>query len=127
MTRMIVNRKLRTFCLGAFVAIFPCIVVPTASAQQGSTGDLSVVGHVGVEAVTASTGDIVASGSLVETYDSDSRALISLGRLGRVEIKGDTQMRLFYSESDRIITIHLFAGSVWVNANPRVTATIERR
>ena len=117
-------------CLGAFVATFAFLTVPAASAQQGQSGpvgELSVVGEVSVNGVIVSTGFIVASGSSVETIGPNSRALVSLGRLGRVEIKGNTRMQLFYSEEDRIISIYLDAGSVWVTAGPRVTSTVERR
>jgi hypothetical protein len=124
------DSRFRKLFLFAFVAMFACIVVPNASAQQGQTGptgDLSVVGEVSVNGAIASTGDIVASGSTVETIGLDSRAVISLGRLGRVEVKGNTRMQLFYNETDRIISVFLDAGSVWVYAAPRVTSTVERR
>jgi hypothetical protein len=122
--------RFRNIFLAVFVAISVCIFVPNTAAQQGQsgpTGDLSVVGEVSVNGVLASTGDIVASGSTIETLGQNSRAVITLGRLGQVEIKGSTRIELFYSEADRIIRIFLEAGSVWVNAGPRVTATVERR
>ena len=61
-------------------------------------GHLTVVGTVKVNDKPAATGDIVASGSSVETAKGSS-AVVSLGKLGRVESLPETRMKLRYSDS----------------------------
>src|SRR5688500_2087749 len=121
-------RRFRMFFLSVgFLALSAFISVPSASAQQGPVGDLSVVGEVTVNGSVASTGDIVASGSTVQTTGQNSSAVVSLGKLGRVEVRGNTLIQLFYDVRGRTITIMLDAGSVGVSTGMRTTATVTRR
>jgi hypothetical protein len=115
------------FFVVAILAISACFLVPNASAQQSPTGDLSVVGEVSVNGTVASTGDIVASGSTVQTTGQNSSAVVSLGKLGRVEVQGNTLLQLFYDVRRRTITIMLDAGSVAVSTGTHTKATVTRR
>lgn len=84
-------------------------------------GALTVTGKVRVNGQPAATGDIVSSGSPVETAKGSS-AVVSLGKLGRVEALPETRMKLRYD--DESISILIDAGRVRVQTGPGVAATI---
>lgn len=117
------TRSIRSLalCLGlAFMAGAAQLVMPVARAQE-EVGQLTVTGKVKVNGQPAATGDIVSSGSTMETAKGSS-AVVSLGKLGRVEALPETRMKLRYDDSS--ISILLDAGSVRVSTGPGVTATI---
>lgn len=91
--------------------------------QQEPIGQLTVTGKVTVNGQPAATGDIVAPGSTVQTAKGSS-AVVSLGKLGRVEALPDTKMKLRFDDSS--ISILLGSGRVRVSTGPGVAATISR-
>lgn len=107
----------------AFIAGMSQLALPAVRAEE-PMGMLTVVGMVKVNGKPAATGDIVASGSTVETA-AKSSAVVSLGKLGRVEAQAETHMTLRYSDSG--ISILLADGSVKVQTEPGVTATIKKK
>lgn len=107
----------------AFLAGAAQLALPGAQAQD-PVGQLTVTGMVKVNGKPAATGDIVASGSAVETAKGSS-AVVSLGKLGRVEALPETRMTLRYDDSS--ISILIGAGSVRVSTGPGVAATITRK
>ena len=112
-----------TLCLTlAFLAGATQVVLPKSHADD-PMGMLTVVGMVKVNGKPAATGDIVASGSVVETA-ARSSAVVSLGKLGRVEATAETKMTLRYGDNN--IGVLLDAGIVKVNTGEGVTATIKR-
>ena len=121
-TKILTGRTL-AFCLTlAFLAGALQVVSPTARAED-AMGQLTVTGMVKVNGKPAATGDIVASGSVVETA-AKSSAVVSLGKLGRVEATAETKMTLRYGDMN--IGILLDAGIVKVTTGEGVTATIKR-
>ena len=121
-TKILTGRTL-AFCLAlAFLAGALQVVSPTARAED-AMGQLTVTGMVKVNGKPAATGDIVVSGSVVETA-AKSSAVVSLGKLGRVEATAETKMTLRYGEMN--IGILLDAGIVKVTTGEGVTATIKR-
>jgi hypothetical protein len=119
-TRILSSRYLKLCLALAFLAVAAQIVLPVARAQD-PVGLLTVTGMVKVNGKPAATGDIVASGSTVETAKGSS-AVVSLGKLGRVEALPATQMKLRYDDSS--ISILIDTGSVRVSTGPGVAATI---
>jgi len=112
-----------TLCLTlAFLAGATQVVLPKSQAED-PMGMLIVTGMVKVNGKPAATGDIVASGSVVETA-AKSSAVVSLGKLGRVEATAETKMTLRYGDNN--IAVLLDAGIVKVNTGEGVTATIKR-
>ncbi|MBC8028556.1 MAG: hypothetical protein H7Z16_00435 [Pyrinomonadaceae bacterium] len=103
-----------------FLAVAAQLALPTATAQD-PMGHLTVTGKVRVNGQPAATGDIVSSGSTVETAKGSS-AVVSLGKLGRVEVLPETQMKLRYDDAS--ISVLLDTGSVRVATGPGVSATI---
>ena len=96
-------------------------VLSAAARAQDPIGMLTVTGMVKVNGQPAATGDIVASGSTVETAKGSS-AVVSLGKLGRVEALPETRMKLRYDTTS--ISILLSAGSVRVSTGEGVAATV---
>ncbi len=99
-------------------------VVFSSSRKQMQMGQLTVIGMVKVNGQPAATGDIVVSDSSVETAKGSS-AVVSLGKLGRVEALPSTRMKLRYDDSS--ISIVLDAGSVRVSTGPGVAATVTNK
>jgi hypothetical protein len=107
----------------AFLAVSVQVALPGARAQD-QMGQLTVTGKVRVDGKPAATGDIVSSGSTVETAKGSS-AVVSLGRLGRVEALPETRMKLRFDDSS--ISILLDTGRVRVYTGPGVAATISTK
>ena len=118
------SRPLALLLALTFLAAGAQFVFPNAQAQAEPVGLLTVTGMVKVNGKPAATGDIVASGSTVETA-AKSSAVVSLGKLGRVEALPETRMVLRYDDSS--ISILLADGSVRVQTGPGVAATIKSK
>ena len=114
MTRTI---RILIFCLTlAFVAGIN-LAFAAAGANE-KVGLLTVTGTVKVNGKPAATGDIVVSGSEIQTANGSS-AVISLGDLGRVEALSSTTMRVRYEEfstghTSASVSVLLGDGSVRV-------------
>ncbi|HEV7684535.1 MAG TPA: hypothetical protein VGO68_20670 [Pyrinomonadaceae bacterium] len=106
----------------AFLAGLTQLALPTTRAE-GGMGELTVTGMVKVNGKPAATGDIVTSGSGVETAKGSS-AVVSLGKLGRVEALPETKMHVRWNDTS--ISVVLEAGSVRVATGEGITATITR-
>ena len=119
-TKICSGRSLALVLILAFIAGASQVLLPATRAQE-QIGLLIVTGMVKVNGQPAATGDIVASGSTVETAKGSS-AVVSLGKLGRVEALPETRMKLRYDDTS--ISILLDAGSVRVSTGPGVAATV---
>src|ERR671920_861872 len=75
--------------------------------QTGPTGDLSVVGEVSVNGTNAISGATVFSDSTITTGQNSS-AVVSLGKLGRVELMPNSSLKLTFNEGT--VTAMLDAG-----------------
>jgi hypothetical protein len=118
--------NVRSIALGValvFLAGAAQVVLPSARAQE-QMGQLTVTGKVKVNGQPDATGDIVASGSTVETAKGSS-AVVSLGKLGRVEALPETRMTLRYDDSS--ISILIETGSIRVQTGPGVEATVKAK
>ena len=123
MTNKILRARTLALCLTLIsMAGIAQLAAPHARAED-AMGQLTVTGMVKLNGRPAATGDIVSSGSPVETAKGSS-AVVSLGKLGRVEALPETRMKLRYDDSS--ISILIDAGSVRVQTGPGVAATITR-
>lgn len=89
--------------------------------QTGPTGDLSVVGEVSVNGTSAISGATVFSDSTVTTAQNSS-AVVSLGKLGRVEVLPNSSLKLSFNETG--ITGMLSQGRVRLSTSSGVNATV---
>lgn len=89
---------------------------PNEQAQPGPSGRLvAVIGEVTVNGTSASSGTIVSSGSTVTT-GAKSSSVVSLGKLGRVEVLPDTTMTLSFTDSSISVSM-LGSGRVRVSSS----------
>lgn len=88
--------------------------------QAGPTGDLSVVGEVSVNGTSAISGATVFSDSTIVTGQNSS-AVVSLGKLGRVELLPNSSMKLNFTDAGVMGTLDSgrarFSTSSGVNAS----------
>ena len=106
--------------------LFLFISLGASSAQAQTAANIKIVsvnGQVTVNGQPAAVGDTFSSGAVVETAQKSS-AVVSLGKLGRVEVTEDTKATLTFDANS--ITILLARGTVKVSARPGVEVTITR-
>ena len=120
------TRSLKAFllCLVAAIFIGPATMAfndPGQQGQTGPTGDLSVVGEVTVNGTSAISGATVFSDSTVTTA-ARSSAVVSLGKLGRVEVLPQSTMKLSFTGTSITVSM-LSAGRVRVSSSSGVAAT----
>ena len=99
-------------------------MVALAAPQQGQTGpsgDLSVVGEVTVNGTSAISGATVFSDSTITTAQNSS-AVVSLGKLGRVELLPNSTVKLSFT--DRGVTGALEQGRVRFSTSSGVSASV---
>jgi hypothetical protein len=89
--------------------------------QTGPTGDLSVVGEVSVNGTSAISGATVFSDSTVTTAQNSS-AVVSLGKLGRVELLPNSSLKLSFTDTG--VSAMLSQGRVRVSSSSGVSATV---
>jgi hypothetical protein len=89
--------------------------------QTGPSGDLSVVGEVSVNGTSAISGATVFSDSTITTAQGSS-AVVSLGKLGRIEILPNSNLKLSFNETG--ITGQLDAGRVRLSTSTGIGASV---
>ena len=107
--------------LSLAVAIVCTYSMVALAAQQGPSGELSVVGEVTVNGTNAISGATVFSDSTVTTAKGSS-AVVSLGKLGRVEVMPESSLKLAFSEGS--VTGTLDAGKVRFSTSSGVAASV---
>src|ERR671939_540014 len=90
------SRKSIAFCLAVAVLSVYSMVVLATPGQTGTSGELSVSGQVTVNGQPAISGATVFTDSTIETAQNSS-AVVSLGKLGRVELLPSTIMKLSFN------------------------------
>ncbi len=107
--------------LALALAILSTYSMVGLAAQQGPTGDLSVVGEVTVNGTSAISGATVFSDSTVTTAKGSS-AVVSLGKLGRVEVLPESSLKLSFNDTG--VTAMLDSGRVRVSSSSGVNASV---
>ena len=112
----------------AFLAGMPHLALHAAGPTE-QPGLLTVTGMVKLNGTPASTGDIAAPGSEVQT-GKESSAVVSLGKLGSIEALSSSTVKLRYdnistSHNSASIAILLSDGSVTVSAGEGIDFFVE--
>jgi hypothetical protein len=115
------SRKSIAFGLAVAVLSVYSMVVLAAPGQKGPSGELSVSGQVTVNGQTAISGATVFSDSTITTA-ANSSAVVSLGKLGRVELLPSSSVKLSFTDSG--IAALLDAGRVRLSTPAGVAATV---
>lgn len=114
-------------CLRKLVASFAAIAVFCVSSSialagtKDVTGEITVTGQVSVNGQNAVSNSTIVSGSTVVT-GAGSSAIISLGKLGRIEVLADSNIVLNFAD-DNIVAI-VSAGKSRFATAPGVAATV---
>lgn len=117
-------RKL--FCLGLTLSITAIngLMAVHSQNQPGQTSRQVVSGKIKVNGKSVPPGFEIAPGDTVETAKGSS-AVVSLGKLGRVEVLPSSKMKVSFDNST--ITIKLDAGGTRVTKAEGMTATVATR
>jgi hypothetical protein len=106
------SRKSIAFSLAVAVLSVYSMVVLATPGQTGPSGELSVSGQVTVNGQNAISGATVFSDSTITTAKGSS-AVVSLGKLGRVEVMPESTVKISFTDAG--ITSMLEAGRVRVS------------
>ncbi len=96
-------------------------IVVTQTTKSSSGKFLTVAGVVTVNGATAISGAIVNSDSSITTA-ARSSAVVSLGKLGRVEVLPSTTMKLTFADPNVAVAM-LDQGRVRISSSSNVTAS----
>ena len=129
MTTSIRKIQILMFCLTLVFVGGMSRPTQASDTPEEQVGLLTVNGTVRVNGKPAATGDIVAAGSEVQTATGSS-AVVSLGKLGRIEALPSTTMKLRYdihttSHASASIAILLGDGSIKVSAAKEGMVNVE--
>jgi len=113
-----IRKVITSFTAVAVLCVYSSIAL---AAPIDVTGEITVSGQVTVNGQSAVSSSTVVSGSTIVT-GADSSAVISLGKTGRIEILGDSNMVLNFSDSG-IVGI-LSSGKARVSNAAGVATTI---
>ena len=103
------------------VAVWTVYSMVALAAPAGSTADITVTGQVTVNGQAAVSGSTIVSGSNIVTGPNSS-AVISLGKTGRIEIFGGSNVNLQFTDTSIVGIVSI--GKVQVASAPGVAATI---
>jgi len=97
------------------------MVALAAPQQAAASGELSVVGQVTVNGTNAISGATVFSDSAITTAQGSS-AVVSLGKLGRVELMPNSSLKLTFSEG--AVTGALDSGKARFSTSTGVASSV---
>jgi len=115
------SRKSIAFAVAIAVLSVYSMVALAKPGQQKNAGELSVSGQVTVNGQAAISGATVFSDSVITTA-ANSSAVVSLGKLGRVELLPNTTVKLSFTDSN--ISASLDAGRLQVATSSGVSAIV---
>jgi ferric-dicitrate binding protein FerR (iron transport regulator) len=114
------SRKWIAACVAVAVwSVYSMVVLASPGAK--AAGELSIAGHVTVNGQRVISGGTLFSDSMITTAEK-SNATVSIGKLGRVELAPNTNLRLSFS--DNSISGLLESGSANLSTLPGVTVSL---
>ena len=113
------SRTALTLCLAVTIACTYSMVA--LAGQQSASGELSVVGEVTVNGAKAISGATIFSDSTVTTAKGSS-AVVSLGKLGRVEVMPESSVKISFNEGS--VTGALDAGKVRFSTSSGIASSV---
>jgi len=119
MLRKNIVQKLVT--LGTLAAVWCVFSMVALAVPTDPSGVITVSGQVMVNGQPAVSNSTIMSGATVTTAKGSS-AVVSLGKLGRVEVQEESTLNLKFSEGDVIAVLDL--GTVRMSASSGVASTV---
>ena len=111
----------KSFAAMTLAAVWTVSSMVAFALPKDVTGEITVTGSVTVNGSNAVSGATVFSDATITTA-SGSSAVVSLGKLGRVEVQADTTVKLTFSEGSIVATMD--AGKVRISNASGVAATV---
>jgi hypothetical protein len=105
----------------AVLSMYSMLTLATTGARSG---ELSVTGEVAVNGQKVTSGGTIFSGSAIVTA-KDSSAIVSLGKVGRIELSANASLRLTFT--DRAITGFLDSGRARISTPAGVSVNLTTR
>ena len=115
------SRAALSLSLAVAVVCTYSMVALAAPQQTAPSGELSVVGQVSVNGTSAISGATVFTDSAITTGQNSS-AVVSLGKLGRVELMPNSSLKLTFSEGT--VTGALDAGKVRFSTSTGIASSV---
>jgi hypothetical protein len=115
------SRKSIAFSVAVAVLSVYSMVALATPGQKGPSGELSVSGQVTVNGQAAISGATIFTDSVIAT-GANSSAVVSLGKLGRVELFPNSSVKVSFSEAN--ISASLDAGRIQVSTLAGVSAIV---
>jgi ferric-dicitrate binding protein FerR (iron transport regulator) len=109
--------------LSLIVALFCTFSLAGLAAPQ-TTGSISVVGQVTINGANTTSGTTIFSDSTVTT-EKNSSAVVSLGKLGRVEVLPQSTVKLTFDDAG--VTCMLEAGRVRVSTSSGFNGSVNTK
>ncbi len=111
------SRSAIALCLAiATLSMSSMVALAAPQAQAGPSGELSVVGEVTVNGTNAISGATVFSDSTITTSQNSS-AVVSLGKLGRVELMPNSSLKLNFTDNS-VSDVRVFLRNRFATTNP---------
>ena len=95
LSKSLVNKSLT---LLAAIAVWSAYSMVALAATKTVTGEITVTGDVTVNGQRVVSGTTISSGSVITTGEN-STAVVSLGKTGRIEVSGKSNLTLSFSET----------------------------
>ncbi|MFN0140606.1 MAG: hypothetical protein ACKVQW_11045 [Pyrinomonadaceae bacterium] len=115
--KKIIRKSVTAMTLGAVWCVYSTVAF---AAPVDSAAEITVTGQVTINGQQAISNATVLSGSVIST-GSNSSAVVSLGKLGRVEISADSSLTLNFGANNIIAIVD--SGKVRVSASTGVATT----
>jgi hypothetical protein len=112
---------MKSLTLVLAIAVWSVYSTISFAAPKSVNGEISVTGSVTVDGQNTISSATIFSGSTITT-GSNSSAIVSLGKLGKVELLADTTLMLKFGESN--ITGILSAGKLQVSNMNGISTTV---
>lgn len=115
------NRIKRYIALLTVVAVWSVTSMVALAAPNDVSGDITVTGQVTVNGQNAVSNSTIVSGSVITT-GANSSAVISLGKIGKIEVLADSNFTLRFTETS--ITGILSQGKARVSNAAGISTSI---
>jgi len=111
----------KTVTSATLVAVWCVYSMVAFALPKDVSGEITVTGQVTVNGQAAVSNSTILSGAVIHTA-SGSSAVVSLGKLGRVEVQADTTVTLNFT--DNVIVAMMDLGKVRVTNSVGVATTV---
>ncbi|MBV9217608.1 MAG: hypothetical protein JO053_15680 [Acidobacteria bacterium] len=114
----IIRKSITTLTVAAIWSVYSMVAF---AVPADVTGEITVNGQVTVNGQQAVSNSTILSGAVITTGQSSS-AVISLGKLGRVELSGSTTATVRFADNTIIVSVD--SGKITVANNAGVATTV---